>query len=555
MVLESTISSVLQSQLKQWVKIRGSDVSVGIRGGHLVLENAELNTESLNELSLPFKILSGQAGRLRVDVPWISLGSKPVDVYVEDIHLTAGKKPTTDEGPPSSEKKPVPEITGSELEASESTPTADDSAVEGDRWHESFVFRLAANIRVEVNGLRLEYTDECCSTSLSFTSLKSTACDASWEPAFITADDSSGIPIALRRKLELECLQCQMIRTLADSKRDFEGVFPVLAGLNLQFRLFLCTGGDGAFSSAQSVEVEVDVEEPNISLSARQVNWLTEIFGLEKSTKQSALGTNRLPEEAQLGNDGKSLAREEEESKGPMSLFWSYIVGENGYVVEDDAAGVLALREDNAKDEPDVDDPADLDQKLELAGNAGGFTIKLNLTTPDVKLRSELSKLKKQLKEERLIREDLQGARGDALEAESRARAAAEQASILMAKNRALQKEVAELEHLAGEQSRNKDAIIRQLQAAVTTAERKLFDASRLGPESTSPGTSRSPLALPPQDAPKGSSTSTSGLPEVGTSESHSNVQSEEHRFRNVPPDTRPQTMVQESLGDGVELI
>uniref|UniRef100_A0A7S0BFY4 Chorein N-terminal domain-containing protein n=1 Tax=Rhodosorus marinus TaxID=101924 RepID=A0A7S0BFY4_9RHOD len=549
MVLESTISSVLQSQLKQWVKIRGSDVGVGIRGGHLVLENAELNTESLNNLSLPFKILSGQASRLRVDVPWISLRSKPVEVYVEDVHLTAGKKPMTDEGPPCSEEKPVPDTTRS---GSEVTPTSNESAVDGDRWHESFVFRLAANIRVEINGLRLEYTDESCSTSLSFTSLKSTACDASWEPAFIAADDSSGIPITIRRKLELECLQCQMIRTLADSRREFEGVFPVLAGLNLEFRVFLCTGGDGAFSSAQFVEVEVDVEEPNISLSARQVNWLTEIFGLETSTKQSELGKDRLPVEPQLGNDGKSLTKEGEESQGPMSLFWSYIVGENGYVVEDDAAGVLDLREDNAKDEPGVDDPADLDHKLELAGNAGGFTIRLNLTTPDGKSRSEVAKLKKQLQEGQLIREDLQRAREDALEAESKARAAAEQASILMAKNRALQKEVAELEHLAGEQSRNKDAIIRQLQAAVTTAERKLLDAGRLEPEIPSSGTSTSPLALPLGDAPKGPSTWTSGLLEAGTLESRSNVQPKESRFPSVP---RPQPVVQASLGDGVELI
>jgi len=276
---------------------------------------------------------------------------------------------------------------------------------------------------------------------------------------------------------------------------------------------------------------------------------------LEKSTKQSALGTDRLAEEPQLGNDGKLLSKQGEESKGPMSLFWSYIVGENGYVVEDDAAGVLALREDNAQDEPCVDNPADLDHKLELAGNAGGFTIKLNLTTPDVKARSELAKLKKQLKEERLIREDLQSARDDALEAERRARASAEQASILMVKNRALQKEVTELEHLAGEQSRNKDAIIRQLQAAVTAAERKLFDAGRLRPESQSPGTSASPLALPSQDGPKGSPTSTSESREIGTSGSHNSVQSEEQTFRRVPPGIEPQTVVQGSLGDGVELL
>lgn len=88
-----------------------------------------------------------------MDVPWISLGSKPVDVYIEDVHLTAGKKHTLDEGTPATEKKPVTDPTGSELKSPESTPAGDGSAVDGDPWHESFIFRLAANIRVEINGI------------------------------------------------------------------------------------------------------------------------------------------------------------------------------------------------------------------------------------------------------------------------------------------------------------------------------------------------------------------------------------------------------------------
>lgn len=57
-MFEKTLAGVLKSQLRQWVKVRASDVGVGINGGHLVLDNVELRADALNTLALPVKVIS-----------------------------------------------------------------------------------------------------------------------------------------------------------------------------------------------------------------------------------------------------------------------------------------------------------------------------------------------------------------------------------------------------------------------------------------------------------------------------------------------------------------
>lgn len=110
-------------------------------------------------------------------------------------------------------------------------------------------------------GFKLEYSDSRCHTSLSFAALTSVTCDASWEPSFVPLDNGSGLPFAIRRELEIECLQFQMmsIRTEANPKDEFERMFPTISGLNLRIQLFACTGGDSPHADAKAFEVDVSI--------------------------------------------------------------------------------------------------------------------------------------------------------------------------------------------------------------------------------------------------------------------------------------------------------
>jgi len=554
MIFDKTLAGVLKSQLRQWVKVHASDVGVGISGGHLSLDNVQLRAEALNSLSLPFQVHSGFAGRLRVDVPWSALSSSPITIYLEDVHIIAGRSssaskshvrnPSTghlsdnesDESEAALEdkKKDRRKKKCSNTDSGSNASTGDSSLQGGgdqEKWHYNLAFRLAANVSIEINGFKLEYSDKKCHMALNFTSLKTTACNCAWDSAFVSLDDTSGVPFSIRRAIDLECLQFQVKAAdgAVDSKEAFEKLFPVLAGLNLRVELFMCTGGDGEHRTAKAIEVDLELEEPCISLSARQLKWIQRIIAdNERHLKRQREGrASRNSSEQSLGmhtmgngkqgllrkSSGGSRQNSTSSSGGAMTRLWSYIVGENGYSLEEDAAGLLGLDVED-DDAAIVDDPFILSQLLEQAGRAGGYTWKLRVRTPDIRAREELRRVKLQLKEEKKFREKFSDVKDIVAQAEERIREAEEEAGSLRERNAALKAELADLEKLVGEQNRNKDAIIRQMEAALSKAERHLQMLIQKGAVAPASNTANSSA---PDDPPRqGRPRPSKGMPQPG---------------------------------------
>lgn len=201
---------------------------------------------------------------------------------------------------------------------------------------------------------------------------------------------------------------------------------------------------------------QVDIEEPTISISGRQLQWLKRIFG--GSEVRSSRYPQRNPSDVNLmqkalggakptGAKRTSNVRRNGASENAIDRLWTYIVGENGYAVEEDVAELLGLDGTLSGDVP-VDDPMVLVHMLEQAGLAGGFTWRVRIRTPDVEARDELKKVKEQLREERKQREqfkDIEALVGDAKTTVQRVE---EEASILRQKNEALKAELADLERM-----------------------------------------------------------------------------------------------------------
>jgi vacuolar protein sorting-associated protein 13A/C len=91
-MLESTLSSLLIGVAGKYAHVSAPDVGVSLSGGRLVLENVRLRADAFNFPSLPFTVVAGRAGRLRVNVPWSALSHAPVTVYIENVHLIAGPR-------------------------------------------------------------------------------------------------------------------------------------------------------------------------------------------------------------------------------------------------------------------------------------------------------------------------------------------------------------------------------------------------------------------------------------------------------------------------------
>ena len=67
------------------------DLSISVWSGDVQLTNVNLRADIFKQFKLPFELICGQIGFLKIQVPWKSLGSKPVDVLIENVQITVSK--------------------------------------------------------------------------------------------------------------------------------------------------------------------------------------------------------------------------------------------------------------------------------------------------------------------------------------------------------------------------------------------------------------------------------------------------------------------------------
>jgi hypothetical protein len=61
-----------------------------------VLENVQVRKDLFDEFKLPFNIIYGKIGKLHAVLPWRSLGSSPVTIDLEQLHLVITPKPESE---------------------------------------------------------------------------------------------------------------------------------------------------------------------------------------------------------------------------------------------------------------------------------------------------------------------------------------------------------------------------------------------------------------------------------------------------------------------------
>lgn len=92
-VFESVVGTVLSKFLGDYVEgLEGKNLEVNIMSGRVVLENLQLKKEAFSRYQLPVTIRDGFLGKLILDIPWKSLGKKPIQVKIQNVYLIA--KPT-----------------------------------------------------------------------------------------------------------------------------------------------------------------------------------------------------------------------------------------------------------------------------------------------------------------------------------------------------------------------------------------------------------------------------------------------------------------------------
>ena len=91
-MFESILEGLLNKYLGEYVQgLTKEDLSVSIWGGDIELNDVMLRTDIFQKFKLPLELVYGQIGHLRIQLPWRSLGSKPVIAEVSNVWLVVSK--------------------------------------------------------------------------------------------------------------------------------------------------------------------------------------------------------------------------------------------------------------------------------------------------------------------------------------------------------------------------------------------------------------------------------------------------------------------------------
>ena len=89
-MLEDLAANLLQRLLGRYVQgLEGRNLRVAVWSGRVVLENLTLRPSALVGL-LPVRVRTGFVGRVEMVVPWRKLGSMPVTLVLDRVHVLAG---------------------------------------------------------------------------------------------------------------------------------------------------------------------------------------------------------------------------------------------------------------------------------------------------------------------------------------------------------------------------------------------------------------------------------------------------------------------------------
>lgn len=230
-MLERIIADVLVRVLGSYVDgLNKESIRVGIWQGDMELRHLRLRPEALAVLfetlglDLPVTVTAGYIGLLRLEVPWNSLRSAPVRIFMHDVTVVASPvsdgdqtaleerdqrlkaaRLTTDEALRDAKFsvrsiKSVGTASGAApddiMSDAADAPTGNAVTRWGWRFTSRFVTKIVDNIQIDVENVVVQYEDkssvrECPYTAtLAFDSLRACSTDRNWAPVFIESPTS-----------------------------------------------------------------------------------------------------------------------------------------------------------------------------------------------------------------------------------------------------------------------------------------------------------------------------------------------------------------------------
>ncbi|KAG6381178.1 vacuolar protein sorting-associated protein 13 [Boletus reticuloceps] len=164
--------------------------------GQLTLRNLRLKKGALDKFRLPVDVLEGYLGTFTLSLHWINLGSRPVEILIEDVHLLVVPSPR-DNIDPEEEDRRAQAAKQERLENAEllhmrgQAEVSSDTSPQSQGLWASLTAKIINNVQVTVKNIHVRYEDKLSvpghpfAAGITLAGFAIRSVDEHWEPAFI----------------------------------------------------------------------------------------------------------------------------------------------------------------------------------------------------------------------------------------------------------------------------------------------------------------------------------------------------------------------------------
>ena len=86
-MFEKLITQILNKVLGDFIEnIDPSQLNISIKSGKVYLEDMKLKTTLFDSMPLPFKLVSGQVGKIHLQIPVWNMFNSPLMIQVENVY-------------------------------------------------------------------------------------------------------------------------------------------------------------------------------------------------------------------------------------------------------------------------------------------------------------------------------------------------------------------------------------------------------------------------------------------------------------------------------------
>jgi hypothetical protein len=197
---KTLLVKVLTDVLGKYVEgLEPDNLKLGVWSGKIQLFNLKLRENALDDLNLPIRIVRGSLKSLIVKVPWTSLDSKPVEVYLDGIYATIAPldltKFTADDARKlnRAEKSAALSAIDKHVMASVTKEKVQDVAKKAS-YLQQLVTHIVDNLEVNIRNIHIRYEDNSSdkknvfAAGLTLDEISLSTTDAGWEVKYVKRD-------------------------------------------------------------------------------------------------------------------------------------------------------------------------------------------------------------------------------------------------------------------------------------------------------------------------------------------------------------------------------